>query len=104
MGPTKEIVPTNSTEEDGPGWVACAGMGKCELLHCSCEIIGISCSCLWDHVKLAWLALYCVIQRDHVEVTGWVFSSGENDVSILGNVHSRRVKVDCAAMGTELRV
>ena len=49
------------------------------------------------------MAFYCVMQRDHVEVTGGVFSSSENDVSILGNVHGRRPKVDGAAMGTEFR-
>ena len=103
MGPTKEIVPSNSTEEGGPGGVACASMEKCELLHCSCEIIGITCSCLWGNVRPARLALHCVMQRDHVEVTGWVFNSGEDNLSIIGNVHSRRTKVDGAVMDTELR-
>ena len=103
MGPSKEVVTMNSTEEGGPGGVSCAGMENGQLLHCSCEIIGISCSCLWDHVRTARLALHCVMQRDHVEVMGGGFSSGENNFSILGNIHSRMTKVDSAAMGTELR-
>ena len=49
------------------------------------------------------MAFYCVMQWDHVEVTGRVFSAGENDVSIPGHVHSRRSKVDSADMGTEFR-
>ena len=103
MGLTMEIVPTNSTEEGCPGGVASADMEKCELLHCLCEIICITCSCLWDYVRPAWLACHCVMQRDHVEVTGWVFSSSENNLSIFGYVYSCRTKVDVAAMGTELR-
>ena len=49
------------------------------------------------------MTFYCAMQWDHVEVTGSVFSSGENGVSILGHVHGRRSKVDGAAMGTEFR-
>ena len=43
------------------------------------------------------------MQRDHVEVMGWVFSSSEDGLPILGYFHSRRTKVDGASMGTELR-
>ena len=93
----------NSKEEGGPGWVSCAGMEKGELLHYYCEVIGICCSCLGDHVGTIRVALHCVVQRDHVEVTGGVFSSGENDLSILGNMHGCKTKVDSATMGTELR-
>ena len=103
MGPTKEIVMTNGTEEGGPGGVSCADMEKSQLLHCSCEIIGISYSCLWNHVRMARLALHCVMQRDHAEVMGGVFSSGENNLSILGNVHGCRSKVDGAAISIEFR-
>ena len=39
MGPSKEVVTTNSTEEGGPGGVSCAGREKSQLLHCLCEII-----------------------------------------------------------------
>ena len=45
IGPTKEIVTPNGTEEGALGGVACAGMEKSQVLCCSCEIIGISYSC-----------------------------------------------------------
>ena len=73
MGPSKEVVTANGTEERGPGGVSCASMEKGQLLHCSCEIIGICCSCLGDHVRTARVALCCVVQRDHVEVTDGFF-------------------------------
>ena len=76
MGPSKEVVTTNGTEEGDPCGVSYASMEKGQLLHCSCEIIGICCSCLGGHVGTARVALHCVVQRDHVDVTGRVFSSG----------------------------
>ena len=103
MGPSKEAVTANGTEEGDPGGVSCASMEKGQLLHCSCEIIGICCSCLGGHVRMVRVALHCVVQRDHVEVTGGVFSSGENNLFILCIVHGHGTKVDSAAMGTELR-
>ena len=76
MGPSKEVVTANGMEEGGPGGVPCASMEKGQLFRCSCKIVGIVCSCLWDHVRTAWLALQrCVVQRDHVEVIGGVFCS-----------------------------
>ena len=72
MGPSKEVVTANGTEEGGPGGVSCASMEKGQLLHFSCEIIGIFRSCLGDHVRTARVALHCVMQRDHVEFTGGV--------------------------------
>ena len=103
MEPSKEVVTANGTEEGGPDGVSCASMEKGQLLHCSCEIIGICCSCLEDHVRTVQVAFHCVVQRDHAGVTGGVFCSKENNLSILGNVHNCRTKVDGAAMGTELR-
>ena len=103
MGPSKEVVTTNCTEEGGLGRIPCANMEKGQLLCCSCKIIGIGCSCLWDHVRMVRVVRHWVVQRDHVEVTGRVFCSGENNLSILGDVHGRWTKVDGAAMGTELR-
>ena len=103
MGPTKEIVVAYSTEEGGPGWVACADMEKSELLPCSCEIIGTACSCLCDRWRPALFGCDCVMQWYHVEVTGWVFISGEYNLPLLGNIHGCRTKVDGAPMSAELR-
>ena len=100
MGPSKEVVMANGTKEGGLSGVSCASIKKCQLLHCSFEIIGICCSCSGDHVRTVRVALHCVVQRDHAEVTGGVFCSGENSLSILGDVHGRSTKVDSAAMGT----
>ena len=61
MGPTEEIVPSYSTQEGGPGWVACTGMEKCELLHCSCEIIDIACSGLGNRGRPVLWGCDCVM-------------------------------------------
>ena len=103
MGPTNEIVPTYSTEEGGPGWVACTGMEKSELLHCSCEIIGTTCNGVGDRGRPVLGGCDCVMQWYHVEVTGWVFISGEDNLPILVNIHGHRTKVDGAPMSAELR-
>ena len=102
MEPSKEVVTANGMEKCGPGGVSCASMEKGELLHCSCEIKDICCSCLEDHVRTVRVALHCVVQRDHVGVMGGVFCSRENNLSIFDNVYGHRTKMDGAAMGTEL--
>ena len=76
MGPSNEVVTANGTEEGSLGGVSYASTEKGQLLHCFCEIIGICCSCLGDHVRTTQLALHCVVQRNHLEVTGGVFCSG----------------------------
>ena len=103
MGPTEETVPTYSTEEGKPGWVACTGMEKSKLLHCSCEIICTTYNGVGDRGRLVLGGYDCVMQWYHVEVTGWVFSPGEDNLSILGNIHDRRTKVDGTPMSAELR-
>ena len=103
MRSTDEIVPTYSTEEGGSGWVACAGMEKSKLMHCSCEIVGITCSGCGDHGRPVCWGCDCVMQWYHVEVSGWVLNSGEDNLAILGNIHGCRTKVDGAPMSTELR-
>ena len=103
MGPTNEIVPTYSTEEGGPGWVARAGMEKSKLLHFSCKIIGTTCSGLGDRVRSVLWRCDCVMQWYHVEVLGWVFNSCEDNLAIFGNIHGRRTKLDGAPISAELR-
>ena len=75
MGPSKIIVTTNGTEEGGLGGIPCASMEKSKLLYCSCKIISIGCSDLWDHDGTVWVVRYWVVQKDHVEVIGRVFCS-----------------------------
>ena len=99
---SKEVVSANGTEEGDPGGVPCASMEKGQLLCCSCKIIGIGCSCMRYNGMMAWLALHCVVKRDHVEVMGGVFCSRENNLSIFGDMHGRWTKVDRVAMSTEL--
>ena len=80
-----------------------AGMEKGELLYCACEIIGTTCSgvgvrgrpSLWDCDR--------VMQWHHVEVLTWVFSTGEENLPILGDLHCCRTKVDGTSMGAEFR-
>ena len=103
MLPTKERVPTYSTEEGGPDWVACAGMEKSELLHCCCDIIGTTCSGVGGRGRPVLGGCDCVMQWYHVEATGWVFSCSEDNLPILGNIDSSWSKVDGAPMSTELR-
>ena len=103
MWPTDIIVPTYSSEEGGPGGVACAGMEKSELLHCACEIVGITCSGWGDRGWPVLLDCDRVMQWYHVGVPGWVFNSGEDNLAIFGNIHGYRTKVDGAPMSAELR-
>ena len=102
MGSSEEVVRVNDTEIRGTGGVPCASMEKGQLLCCSCKIIGIGCSCRQYNVRVAWPALHCAVQWDHVEVTGGVFCSRQNNLSIFGDVHCHWTKVDRTAMGTEL--
>ena len=101
MGPSKEVVTANGMEEGGPSGVSCASMEKRQLLHYSCEIIGICCRWLGDHFRRVWMALHCVVQRDHVEVTGGVFVLERITFPFL--VTWLQGQSGFTTMGTELR-
>ena len=78
-------------------------MEKSEPLHCACEIIGITCS---DWGDCGWPVLWgcdCVMQWYHVEISGWLLNSGEDNLAIFGNILGYRTKVDGAPMGAKLR-